>query len=110
MIKNYDVTVRHLEAIQVLAGRLRVVDVFVNNVSCTTRLVRVAQADLPYRAILAKDVVHLVAGDLIRQTPVRETHKEREGREIGIEQSVRVESSSRPEAAGQRGRERLPNV
>jgi hypothetical protein len=53
----------------VVDGVLGVVDVLVHDVRSAARVPAVAQPDLPDGAVLAEDVVHLLAGDVERQVP-----------------------------------------
>jgi hypothetical protein len=69
MVQNNDISIGHLKTIQMLAGRLRIVYVLVNNIRRSSRFVRGPETNLPYCAILAENVVHLVASNLVRQTP-----------------------------------------
>lgn len=58
-----------MEAIEVLARRFRLEDVFVHDVRRTAGGVGVPQADLADCTVLAEDVVHVFGRYFVRQTP-----------------------------------------
>lgn len=69
VVEHDEVAVGDVEAGEVVDGVLGVVDVLVDDVGGAARFLGVAQPDLPDRAVLAEDVVHLLARDVERQVP-----------------------------------------
>lgn len=69
VVEHDEVAVGDVEAGEVVDGVLGVVDVLVDDVGGAARVLGVAQPDLPDRAVLAEDVVHLLARDVKRQVP-----------------------------------------
>lgn len=65
----HQVAAADVEAGQVVDGILRVVDVLVHHKRGPARVGRVAEPNLPDRAELAEDVVHLLRGDLEGEVP-----------------------------------------
>lgn len=64
-------------------GCLGVVDVFVDHVGRAARVLVRPDSYLPYRSVLAEDVIHLLAGDVERQVPHIE-HAVYLGRKPGV--------------------------
>jgi hypothetical protein len=70
LVVEYDeVAVGHVEAGEVVYGGLGVVDVLVDHEGRASRVLARPHPDLPYRPVLPKDVVHLLARYVERQVP-----------------------------------------
>jgi hypothetical protein len=69
VVEHDEIAVGDVEAGEVVDGVLGVVYVLVDDVGGAARVLGVAQPDLPNRAVLAEDVVHLLARDVERQIP-----------------------------------------
>lgn len=69
IIENDEVAVGDVEAGEVVDGGFGVVDVLVDDESGSASVLVGADADLANGAVFAKDVVHLLAGDVEGKVP-----------------------------------------